>query len=149
MKNLDEGIFGRHPIDGIHAKKLLSSIVLWSKIVSILIWITSIFVFLFCLLLVFTEKELDSLEKVLPFVFISTIPLSFLIPPVYLFLFALKIQKSLTDSDEIIFQLGLQKLKTFIISLGLTIIFFVISILAFLIYVGGTVAEPVYHYMYF
>ena len=143
MENLDEGVFGRNSINGIDAKKLLSSIVLWSKITSILSCLTSIAVFLFCLFLVFTEKSLDTLEELLPSVFISTVPLSFLIPSIYLFLFALRIQKALNNSDEVVFQLGLQKLKSFIISLGLTVIFFVASILAFLIYIGGISSEPV------
>jgi hypothetical protein len=134
MKNLDKNVFDDSSQFGINnqSKELLKKIIFWSKFISITGLIAVISMSLLFLFSV-TQNELTLGDAIVSWVFFSL----FVIPLIYLFLFARKTEQSLRELDNIILQKAIQNLKSYFTSIGfsmiLAFVLFVIALVSFLI----------------
>lgn len=133
MENLDKNIFDDSSL-GINnqSKELLKTIVFWSKFISIVgLFVTIGFSLLFVLMIVGREMRLGD---AVPFWVFSALCI---IPLVYLFLFARKIEQTLRESDSNILQKAIQNLKSYFKSIGVVIILTFVCLIILVIVGSG------------
>ncbi|WP_291726046.1 hypothetical protein [Bernardetia sp.] len=119
MENLDKDIFEESIHFGLNSqtKKLLKRVVFWAKFISILGLLAVVLLSLLFGLSVI-EREMILGDAVVMWIMLAF----FIIPLVYLFVFALKAESALRESDSFILQKAVEYLKSYFKSIGISMI---------------------------
>ncbi|WP_375561246.1 hypothetical protein ACE193_01450 [Bernardetia sp. OM2101] len=128
MENLDKNIFDDSSQFGINnpSKELLKTIVFWSKFISIT-GLLAVITFSLLFLLMVIQNEFILEDAIVLWAMLSV----FIIPLLYLFIFARKTEKSLAELDTIVLQKAIQNLKSYFKSIGISmILIFILFVIA-------------------